>query len=89
LRLVTLFLQPDPLGRDEIPSIIVLHAPSTTYANRSLTFGAEFNSERSWRRALVDRVALQVGETLAEVQLMPGPARSLSRGPLGHEEGGC
>ena len=44
--------------------------------------------ELSRSRLAVDRVALQVGETWAKVRLLPWPARSLCRVPLGHGDAG-
>ncbi len=46
-------------------------------SRRRLSSAADGNTELSWSRVAVDRVALQVGETWARVRLMPWPARNL------------
>ena len=56
--------------------------------NRRLT-SEDGHIELSGSRIGVDRVPLQVGETWAEVRLMPWPARSLCRVSLGHGDAGC
>jgi hypothetical protein len=58
-------------------------------SRRRLNSAADEILELSWSRVAVDRVALQVGETWAEVRLTPRPARNLCLVPLGHRDVGC
>jgi hypothetical protein len=58
-------------------------------SRRRLGSAADGHLELSWSRVAVDRVTPSDGETWAEVQLTPRPARNLCLVPLGLRDVGC